>query len=95
MYIETMDEQVQLYHYENTSAKLITAIGADIWGLQTTASLPFETFSTGSMEEFPLDVIEGEIYPNAAGFQYAAREIRRCLLEGKSKILEAPFHIHF
>ena len=47
------------------------------------------------MEEFPLDVIEGEIYPNAAGFQYAAREIRRCLLEGKSNISEAQFHMHF
>ncbi len=39
-------------------------------------------FSPGAMEEYPLDVIEGAVYPNTTAIQFEAREIRRCLLEG-------------
>ena len=41
------------------------------------------TLSSGAEEEYPLEPIEGTFYPNAAGLQYEAQEIRRCLLEGK------------
>ena len=40
-------------------------------------------FSSGVEEEYPLPVIDGMIFPNTAGLQYEAQEIRRCLLEGK------------